>query len=135
MDNMKDKKLEDICGKENPFTVPEGYFEHLTQTVMDRLPERRFTTPEPQHISMWQRVKPWIYLAAMFCGIMVGARYVFAPSMQEVAENTQITSRMMTPDEAQEPSYEDIYLEDALMNSRMDDYSVYCYLTDVDDEG
>ena len=39
-----------------------------------------------------------------------------------------------TAAEAQGISYDEEYLENELMNSRMDDYSVYCYLTGTDSE-
>jgi hypothetical protein len=35
------KKLEEIR-KENPFRVPENYFEHFNQEIMNRLPEKDF---------------------------------------------------------------------------------------------
>lgn len=36
----EDKILKKI-GTENPFRVPNGYFENLTSEVMNRLPEKR----------------------------------------------------------------------------------------------
>ena len=67
-DMKEEKELFQKIGKENPFKVPEGYFENLTQQVMERLPEKE---PQPtQEISMWERVKPWVYMAAMFVGLM-----------------------------------------------------------------
>ncbi len=125
---MKSKKLEDICGKDNPFSVPDGYFEHFTQQLMDKLPEKKISIEAPHHITIWQRIKPWLYMAAMFCGIIAGAHYIIGPTVQQV----HITSH--TANDHSERSYAEEYLEDALMNSHMDDYSVYCYLTDVDKE-
>ena len=55
-------------GTENPFRVPEGYFEGLTSDIMNKLPEKEkvaFVQKEP---TMWDKVKPWIYMAAMFAG-------------------------------------------------------------------
>ncbi len=60
------------CGTENPFTVPEGYFEHFTEQLMEKLPERE-AQPAPQ-LTLWTRVKPWVYMAAMFCGLMLSVR-------------------------------------------------------------
>ena len=39
-DMKEEKELFQKIGKENPFKVPEGYFENLTQQVMERLPEK-----------------------------------------------------------------------------------------------
>lgn len=32
--------LKERFGKENPFKVPEGYFDHLTERIMENLPEQ-----------------------------------------------------------------------------------------------
>lgn len=62
----KIKHLEEI-GTNNPFKVPEGYFEGLTNQIMEQLPEKYEQEIAP--VSLWQRVKPWVYMAAMFAGI------------------------------------------------------------------
>ena len=58
-------KLSEI-DKSNPFTVPEDYFSRLNEQIMNCLPEKEAI--EPQKVTMWDRVKPWIYMAAMFLG-------------------------------------------------------------------
>jgi len=52
-----------------PFRVPEGYFEGFTDDFMSRLPKK--TAPEAKVISLYDRVKPWLYLAATFAGIII----------------------------------------------------------------
>lgn len=32
--------LKERFGKENPFKVPDGYFDHLTERIMEKLPEQ-----------------------------------------------------------------------------------------------
>lgn len=51
----------------NPFTVPEGYMEGLTERIMSQLPEK----PEERakRISLMDRVRPWLYMAAVFAGL------------------------------------------------------------------
>lgn len=61
-------KLNNI-GKENPFKVPERYFENFSENLMSQLPEKE--SKEPQVISLWERVRPWMYMAAMFAGIVL----------------------------------------------------------------
>ena len=61
------------CGTKNPFTVPEGYFENFSKELMEKLPEKEISLSEPV-ITTWQRVKPWIYMTAMFCGLMLSVR-------------------------------------------------------------
>jgi hypothetical protein len=61
-------KLEKLKGR-NPFRVPDGYFESFTENMMSRLPEK--PTKEPEIISMYDRAKPWLYMAAAFTGIIL----------------------------------------------------------------
>ncbi|WP_455637727.1 hypothetical protein [Parabacteroides sp.] len=58
--------LDRFKGK-NPFTVPEGYMEDLTANIMSRLPEKPGI--EVKKISMMDRVRPWLYMAAVFAGL------------------------------------------------------------------
>lgn len=52
-------------------TVPEGFFEDFAAKMEAMLPER----PEAEqprrieHRTTWQRVRPYVYMAAMFAGI------------------------------------------------------------------
>ena len=79
----KEDKLLRKVGTSNPFRVPEHYFENFTQELMSKLPEKEPIPlmPEP---TLWQRVKPWVYMTAMFCGIMLSVRiFVGEPQKDE----------------------------------------------------
>ena len=60
----EEKYISDKLGRRNPFTVPEGYFEHLTAQVMDKLPERR-----QKARTVWMRPVWWA--AAAVCALFV----------------------------------------------------------------
>lgn len=62
-ENIKKK-----IGKDSGLKVPEGDFlSPVYKQVMTNLPERKpFEMP---HRSMWQRMRPYVYLAAMFAGL------------------------------------------------------------------
>lgn len=64
-----DKELNKISqiDKRNPFTVPENYFARFNEEIMNRLPEKEIK--KPKTVSMWDKAKPWVYMAAMFMGI------------------------------------------------------------------
>ncbi len=47
--------------------VPDNYFADFAERMVEKLPEREFAPVETP--SLWVRVKPWIYMAAMFAGI------------------------------------------------------------------
>lgn len=112
------------CGTENPFTVPEGYFEHFTEQLMEKLPERE-AQPAPR-LTLWTRVKPWVYMAAMFCGLMLSVRmFVGEKQSQSPAAISETTDFTEVPDE---------YIDPIVNQTMMDDYTLYQYLTDADTE-
>lgn len=66
---MKEEKiLEERLGRSTGFKVPEGYFDDLYAKVASSLPEP-VEVPKAPRLSTWQRIKPYVYMAAMFAGI------------------------------------------------------------------
>ena len=117
----KEDNLLRKVGTGNPFRVPDHYFEDFTQELMDKLPEKEPMTSMPE-ITLWQRVKPWIYMTAMFCGIMLSVKiFVGNPSKDEFPAISQ-TEVENLPDED---------LEIMIDRIMMDDYTLYQYLTDA----
>ena len=52
-----------------PFRVPDGYFEGLTNRILSALPDPPADAPQPPTVSLMEKVKPLIYLAAAFLGM------------------------------------------------------------------
>ncbi|GHV09692.1 hypothetical protein FACS1894162_0820 [Bacteroidia bacterium] len=94
--------------KKNPFLVPEGYFEGLTNQIMSQLPER--VSESPKVISLWERVKPWMYMAAMFAGI-----YLMVNLFTQVKQTTLVAQNTLTETEMEE--YYQYYEDQAMQNS------------------
>lgn len=135
---MKEKRNLPITDPQSGFRLPDGYFDALTQRVMDRLPSDEASlsaasqsgssspkeaTPaalQPEEITLWQRVRPWIYLAALFAGAAFIIR-VASPSPQEKADR-------LAREESEAEEME--YINNALDGAMMDDYSLYIYLAD-----
>jgi len=114
---MKEEKyIEELVGKRNPFVVPEGYFEQLTDQVMQSLPERR-----PRAKAIWMR--PVFYAAASVCALFVCAAVwlawpqASAPSQGPMAEVVQ-----------QEP--DDTFFDEAADYMMLDNQDIYAYLSD-----
>lgn len=102
------------AGKKDPFRVPEGYFDHLTEDIMSRLPEQS-ARPAEERPGLGARIKPWLYMAAMFVAILLPLRYVM--------ERTATTAEPA-------PSAGE-YVEMAILDHAvMDDYTLYQYLTE-----
>ena len=120
----EDTELKNRIGKDNPFKVPDGYFENLVPEIMKQLPETEVY--EAKEISLWERVKPWVYMVAMFMfGLRVMMKGRAVHSENEMENISSADSIQGIPDE---------YIDPILDQTMMDDYTLYMYLTDVDTE-
>lgn len=59
--------LNKIAGRSG-MTVPDGFFDDFAKQMQAKLPEKQEKTKELPS-SMWQRIRPYAYMAAMFGGI------------------------------------------------------------------
>lgn len=119
---MKEEdNLRKMVGAENPFRVPEGYFSRLTAEVMERLPEKEQVVPAHRESTRWERIKPWLYMAAMFAGAALIIRVASS-------DRTPAVDQMAADDAETEIEYINMAME----SSMMDDYSLYMYLADAD---
>lgn len=68
--NKEEQMLLDRFGRKGSWKVPEGYFAQMMTEVEGKLPEQ---PQEQRYVEMtrWQKLKPYVYLAAMFIGIWV----------------------------------------------------------------
>ncbi len=66
---MKKEKTDILSkiGKDAGFSVPDGYFDTFAEKLAKELPEPVLTPITP--VTKWQRVRPFVYMAAMFVGI------------------------------------------------------------------
>lgn len=111
-------------GKDNPFTVPEGYFQNFTDEVMNKLPEKK-EVPVEAKAKTWDRIKPWVYMAAMFAGAFLITRIASFHYQQDtqIAQVEVETEQQMSDEE----------IATIINNTMMDDYTLYQYLTDATD--
>lgn len=65
--SQEESKILDKVGKDAGFKVPEGYFENFTEQMMAKLPEAKLTPVVKP--TLWHRMRPLVYMAAMFAGI------------------------------------------------------------------
>jgi len=64
----EDSTILEKYGKDPGFKVPENYFDDFNKRMADMLPDVEIT-PVDVKPTLWQRVKPLVYLAAMFAGV------------------------------------------------------------------
>ncbi len=77
---MKQNILDELKGK-NPFKVPNGYFEGLTEQIMAQIPE--VSHKEAKVVSLLDRVRPWLYMAGAVAGLLLIFRVFFGPVWQK----------------------------------------------------
>lgn len=67
---MKQEESEILnkLGKDAGFKVPDNYFEQFNQRMAQSLPPVTITDTA-QRPSLWVRVRPYIYMAAVFAGV------------------------------------------------------------------
>lgn len=115
-----DKKKLDKIKNTNPFSVPERYFECMAQNVMDNLPKKEIKEEEALVISLWDKVKPLVYMAAMFIGAALIIR-VMMPShesdLPELAKDLNIEE------------VSDEFIQETIDGAMFDDYTMHVYLT------
>ncbi len=107
-----DKKVDkmDRIAQKNPFQVPEGYFENLTNQIMEQLPEQP-SIEEPKTINLWEKAKPWVYMAAMFAGMALIFKVFISPVDQASSKFAQNrgenkTERIIVSDEEIDAAYD-----------------------------
>ena len=64
----EDSTILNKYGKDPGFKVPDNYFADFNKKMADMLPDVEIT-PVDAKPTMWQRVKPLAYMAAMFAGV------------------------------------------------------------------
>lgn len=87
MDNFDDKYK-----KKNPFSVPEGYFEHLTDQVLEKIKEEE----KPQKVSFVQLLKPYMGLVAIFLLAFVIVQFVVPHFIDSDKMLKKVNTEMVT---------------------------------------
>ena len=126
------------CGKGNPYSVPEGYFEQFTSNLMNRLPEKQEEAfPQTRKVSMMVRLKPLMYLAASFVGLLllIKALVLVSPTVTStkagLSTPTTVSSNVASASKSSEIGYSDQELEAIVDRSKLDDYGVYQLVSDA----
>ena len=93
--NIEQNNLDRLKGK-NPFSVPEGYMEGLTANIMSQLPERS-PEKEAKKVSMMDRVRPWLYMAAVFAGLGLFFRVLVGPADKVAKTDSLLVKTDVSP--------------------------------------
>ena len=84
-------RLDELKGK-NPFKVPKGYMESLSEQIMEGIPEVMHI--ETKVVSMRDRIRPWLYLAGVFAGLLILFRVFINPVSQDTDQQDNASSSL-----------------------------------------
>ena len=105
-------------GKDPGFKVPENYFADFNKRITEMLPDVEIT-PVDVKPTMWQRIRPIIYLAAMFAGVWC---------MMQVFSNFTASDNLNSVRAVAEKLQDDKgNVDDFIMSGAVSDYDMLSY--------
>ena len=122
-------------GKRNPFTVPQGYFDQLTEQIMKNIPEdniqdnseeniqtARIQQMKPAKKAIMRTLRPLFYAAACTCIAVFGIA-AYNHLNKQATDTQQLQSNIVTVH-----SYSDSYIEEATDYAMLDNDDIYASL-------
>lgn len=109
--NRKNMTLEE-AGNRIPFTVPENYFEEFALKMEGQ-------TGQAVTVPFRKMVKPWVYLAAMFVGVIMMGKVFYTVHSNNVAKNAENYELYMVSQVDESLVYEN-YLNEAAQTNESD---------------
>ncbi len=133
MEHNEDFYLKQKIGNRNPFRVPEGYFEQLTEQVMQQLPEREQPLAEQQPINMPRarkvQMRPWLYAAACtVLALVMGVSYYFMQSPAISTDSAPMAA--VAPAAASSTVSNNSYIDEVADYVMLDNTEIYAYLSE-----
>ena len=121
---MEKERLYKIDEREvrRPFTVPEGYFDNLTQNIMTSLPQQESIYSTKIVVTPWMRIRPYLYAAAAFAGIFFCIKAAIGINSRNNVEVAQTEETTI---------YSDEYIDSFLETAMIDDFTLYYTLVDA----
>lgn len=96
-------------GNKVPFTTPDNYFEEFSAKI-EQLLDKQEESNQVINLSLWQRVQPYVYLAAMFIGLYVSMTTFVKPSIQQKQKEQELV---------------ELAIQKELLLDEIDDYALY----------
>lgn len=119
-----EQEIKKITSRNNPLKVPGGYFDQLTDNIMSQIPDTPAHKQQPATpvINLWDKIKPWLYMTAMFIGITITFQNIKKIKPQPTSENYTATEQLQPPEE--------ITIEQLADEAMIDPYTLYQYITE-----
>lgn len=136
MTSIKDNTISDKWRKDNPFAVPDGYFDSLTDSVMNHIPLSGGNAEPVSYNRQEQPVRKSKILALSsyaykIAGIAVAACLVVALTLTVTRDREEKTYSLRVNTETQgvKEAYDDSYSEAVMDYAMLDGGDVYSYLS------
>ncbi len=105
-------------GKDPGFKVPDNYFADFNKRMADMLPDVEIT-PVDIKPTMWQRVKPFAYLAAMFAGVWCMMSVFSHFTNSDNLNSVRAVAEQLNDDKSN--------VEELIMSGAVNDYDIINY--------
>ncbi|MDO4790460.1 MAG: hypothetical protein Q3998_05790 [Porphyromonas sp.] len=92
-------EIDEIKKKSLGFRTPENYFENLEQGLLSTFKEREEqekSRNEQIKLSVWSRLQPYIYLAAMFVGLALFVKVLLPGGTDSPIDGENVTAVVET---------------------------------------
>ena len=123
-------------GKDSGFKVPENYFAEFNKRMAESLPEITITEVESKP-TLWLRVRPFVYMAAMFMGVFLMMK-VFDGLSGKNSSNHDLTAGLVDERNVEDLMYTGCASESDFMYSEefqyYDEYSEDGEVAEEDEE-
>jgi len=126
--------------KDNPYKVPENYFDNLGARIQDKIKEEeRFSDVEPEKQSLLIQLKPYMWMAASIIAFVFVARIILSVSISpeyKIASfgNEELQADAHTDSVEASTNEIDAQFFDDLPDATSDDIIDYLSDTDIDTE-
>lgn len=115
----EERIIQENIGRQNPFRVPEGYFDRFAEQLMEQLPERQVETPKrPARLKV---LRPILLAAACLCiAIFSITLYLNRPQQQDVPTVATATA----------PAVDENFMDEAADYAMLDNADIYACLSE-----
>lgn len=127
MKEEKDIKMK--YGTGNHFTVPEGYFEHLTSNIMENLPDMPVREPLQRSRSTTSLLKWSMRICSYAAAACLCGAILFGTT--QLMEKKHMPTKTSTSYVKTDINLEDSYINNALDYAMVSNQEIALYLTDV----
>jgi hypothetical protein len=127
----KEDKIKEMFGQENPFRVPDKYFDNFADNMLGMLPDHPQAQPaarQPLRLrALFAKAKPYIYLAACFGGLYFGINVL--KHQHEISDMAKNDNKVATTYVSEEE-----YINKVCEYAGIEKEQIYSYATGQDYE-